>query len=463
MSDRIPILCLAGLLFFLPIVAAHGGEADAAPVCPDLAILYGHVHDDEVEGRYFWLDTDSESEHAEASAYWAPPAASDNRTFVLAIEPNVTAPTALSNQSTIQIVLSGRAESSTGPLLPGPVQGVLDTLLGNENVPGAVKQIIRDNRHAQFHNVGSSDVTLRATLRAGDTVVGQAEATGVNPTPDDTLAELPSPSDHNEAAPDPPRESPADAPPVHPPGQERAPFRASFEFPPVVSMLPAGLPVTLTVERLEPFAWDLRLEGDDGLRVDLPVVDHRFGPVCPDWDLPDVTVTSTAPAEADRAPGGVLDFRVVVNNSARLPTEVAFSFAQGGHGVVAGSIQGIGAKGNASLGPYEERHFHGRYTVAEYAPERPFDVVLVVEHDNGTVRHTTTVHVVEPPEEAGPSKGPGPDQEDDATTFEASDAPQSGPGHVADLDPAEDGGSAPAAGVVAALLAALLAAIRQNH
>lgn len=442
----------------LPAVGAHAGHVEATHPCPDVATLWGHGHDADGD-RFFWLDTHKESVHGPpGAAYWAPPAEADNRTFSLLLDPPLRFPTALDENGTIRIDVVGRAESATGPLLPGPIQAVVDFLLGTDEVPAEVKDALRTIRYEGAQDVGPADVTLEAKLHVGGFVVASGQASGVNTQPDDTLGVPPSPSSVNGSLPDAPRDFPVDAPPVHPPG-ERAPFRAVFDMASTTAMWRPDMPVWLTITRSEPFAWDLLLGGDDGLRMDLPIVDHPFGPLCPDWVLPAVNVTVAAPAKTTAAPGGVVNVTVGLENPARIERTVRFAFAGGDYGVVRGVVDGA-EDGAVTVRPYEHRAVSVQYRVADHAVEATHRITMHVSHDNTTLAFPADVVVTRPDEV--PS-APAPPDGDGHASVPAGDGAT--PPLVEKFDAADEGGDSPGPGalLVAAAVAAGFAAMRRRR
>lgn len=453
---------LAALALFavpmLPAVGAHAGQVEAAHPCPDVSTLWGHGHDAGGE-RFFWLDTHEESVHGPAgTAYWAPPADADNRTFSLLLDPPLRFPTALDEEGTIRIDVVGRAESATGPVLPSPVQAVFGILLGTNEVPAEVKDALRAIRYEGAQNVGPADVTLEANLHVGGSVVATGQASGVNTQPDDTLGVPPSPSSVNGSLPDAPRDFPVDPPPVHPSG-DRAPFRATFDMTSTATMWGPDKPIWLTITRSEPFAWDLLLGGEDGLRIDLPIVDHPFGPLCPDWVVPPVNVTVAAPAKVTAAPGGVVNVPVGLENPARVERTVRFAFAGGDYGVVRGVVDGA-EDGTVAVRPYEHRAVSVEYRVAGHAVEDTHRITMHVSHDNTTLAFPTHVVVVRPDEVPGAPAPP-----DGGGHASASPGDDATPPLVETFDAADDGGASPGPAVllVATALAVAFAAVRHRR
>ncbi len=456
MDARIALgLCLL-LLPLAPVAGGHAGQTVADHPCPDLSTVWGHGHAAAGDDVFLWLDTHEETVHGSTGgAYWSAPAG-DNRTFPLLLDPPVAFPTALDPNGTIRIDVAGRAESATGPVLPGPVQTVIDVVLGTDQVPAEAKEILRSLRYTGLQNVGPADVTLQADLVSGGTVVATGQATGVNTQPDGALAVPPSPSSVNETLPDLPRDSPIDPPPVHTPG-DRATFQATFELTPTLAMLPPGEPVFLSLTRAEPLAWDLLLGGEDGLSMDLPIVDHPFGPLCPDWVVPPLNATVDAPSKATAAPGDAVTFTISLENPARIAQDVRFTFSGGDYGVVRGVVEDA-VDGLVTVDAYEEKVVSGSYQVAENAVEATYRLTLQFTDNNTTIGHVTEVVVAHPVSEPSPSPTPSPSPSlapsgEGEGAGGASSEGQAGPAAAERFDAGDAGGDSPAAGVLAAAAA----------
>jgi hypothetical protein len=440
---RTPLLAtLAAVLLIASVPgSAHPGETDATHLCPDVATLYAHVHGSG-DDRYFWMDTQEDSPHADTGSPYS--GGSEGGAYTLTLEPALAHAVLLNQSERVVVVVHGQAQTSSA-VFPGPVQDVFDAIGGVEQVPGPVKDAIEDIRDDEVQNVGSGDATIRATLRAGPIIIGSGQASAeVTHTPPSTL--------------------------------ERAPFDVEVAFEPRIAMVePSFGNVTLTLERLEPLAWDIgtvrpmeppadpgpetvaaALQGPAGqTRVDLPILDHATGPLCPEWDLAPLEASSDAPKQESRAPGQFFEFSVSVTNPERLAQNVTLGFAD-----VDRALEGTFHNANAGdvivVEAYESRMFNARVTVADGATPGTASINVTATGDNLSFGRVITVTVVEPEPQPDPSDDSP--SEDGQNASVPADEPPAGDAENGTGLEAEAGGRSPAFAVMAAVGALALAA-----